>query len=656
MMQRLTLPILLAVLTTISVMARPAGPVTISGTVVDDALTPLAGVLVTLLRETVEVARATTDAGGRYTLPPVTAGAYVLKAANPTGVSVSRPVEVREGPTRLTVPLVLAVAPVQVAAATEVVAVTPPPSPAPLPPAASQAVVGRTIASQPSIFIDRAYAGGGRGGYGDRHGGDRYADVEPSRFQRTVDHPLSTFGADVDTASYANVRRFLNEGQLPPAEAVRIEELLNYFRPSYTAPTGGAPIALTAEISDAPWNPRHKLALIGVKARPATDRPEGGRNIVLLIDVSGSMSSPDRLPLLKTALALFVDSLQPDDRLAIVTYAGTSGVHLPSTPARDRRRLQASIDRLHAGGSTNGAQGIVTAYRVAREAFIPGGINRVILATDGDFNVGVTSQDALVRLIERERESGVFLSIFGVGRGNLNDASLEAIANKGNGHYVYLDSLQEARRVMLRETDALLETVAKDVKFQVEFNPRMVGAWKLIGYENRVMAARDFNDDRKDGGELGAGHTVTMLYELVPAGAPMPADGGVDPLKYQPEPPQSRPQPRPELDGEWFTVKARYKEPDDEESRLIERAVRGGRARYVTFAAAVAEFGMLLRDGDGRSERWTDLVARVHAAPVDATMTVDKAAFIELVETARGLMRLRSTPQRFERRDPGRTP
>ncbi len=348
--------------------------------------------------------------------------------------------------------------------------------------------------------------------------GEGYARLPSNRFRRTVDEPLSTFGADVDTASFTNVRRFIQNGQLPPADAVRVEEFVNYFRFDYAAPRNGHPIGVTTEIGDCPWDPQHKLVLIGARSVAPANREIAGRNIVLLVDVSGSMQPADRLPLVKSGLGMFVDALAPTDRISLVTYAGSSGVALPPTPVRERERILSAINGLGAGGSTNGAGGIVTAYRLARQAFIPGGVNRVILATDGDFNVGVTSHEGLLKLIEREKESGVFLSVLGVGTGNLQDATMELLADKGNGHYAYLDSLQEARRVLVREADSTVETVAKDVKFQVEFNPAQVASWKLVGYENRLLAHEDFNDDRKDGGEMGAGHTVTVLYEVVPVG------------------------------------------------------------------------------------------------------------------------------------------
>jgi len=483
--------------------------------------------------------------------------------------------------------------------------------------------------------------------------GETYSRFQPNTFNATIDRPLSTFGADVDTASYSNIRRFLSNGQLPPSEAVRVEELVNYFRFAYASPRDGQPIALTTEIGDCPWAPSHKLVLIGARAAAPVTREITGRNIVLLIDVSGSMAPPERLPLIKTALGLFADTLRPDDTLAIVTYAGSSGIVLNPTPARYRDSIQRAIASLNAGGSTNGGEGLVLAYRTARQAFKRGGVNRVILATDGDFNVGVTSQQDLLNLIEHERESGVFLSVFGVGTGNLKDRTMEMLADRGNGNYAYLDSLQEARRVLIKEGDATLEAVAKDVKFQVEFNPAIVYAWKLIGYENRALAARDFNNDRKDAGEMGAGHTVTVLYEVIPEGIDRPTDDRagdrpeVDPLRYQQQPERSvvRPVVRPNAaaaTGEWLTVKARYKLPESDTSDLMTKAVRlGGQPQHLPLAAAVAEFGLLLRDDPRNIDRWTALSRRLDRLSIPAGLASDVDGFKELVATASGLARIR---------------
>ena len=467
--------------------------------------------------------------------------------------------------------------------------------------------------------------------------GEAYAAIRSNPFLRTTDHPLSTFAADVDTASYTNVRRFLAKGQLPPPDAVRIEEFVNYFRFNYAEPRDGRPVSITTEIGECPWAPDHKLALIGLRAKRIADEDAPRRNITLLLDVSGSMQPVERLPLIKSALRMFVDTLRNEDRIAIVVYASASGLVLDATPGSRRQTIHDAIEGLEAGGSTNGADGIQLAYRVARRNFVEGGTNRVILATDGDFNVGITNRDDLLALIERERKSGVFLSVLGVGSGNLKDATMELLADKGNGHYAYLDSLQEARRVLVREGGATLETVAKDVKFQIEFNPAQVVGYRLIGYENRLMAARDFNDDTKDGGELGAGHTVTVLYELIPADIDASSVQAprrqVDPLRYQ----VARPVVNQRYAEELLTVKVRYKAPSASESDLMEHPVRaGGAAPHLPFAAAVAEFGMLLRDGQSQAPRWSSLSARLRGL-TGAGSSADREAFSDLVETAAGL-------------------
>jgi Ca-activated chloride channel family protein len=373
---------------------------------------------------------------------------------------------------------------------------------------------------------------------------------------------------------------------------VRIEELVNYFRFDYPQPGGQTPFSVTTELSECPWNPRHRLALIGVQGRHITEEDSAPRNLVFLIDVSGSMMPADKLPMLQQAMRMLVDVLTERDRVAIVVYAGASGLVLPSTPGHRKTHINNALAELQAGGSTNGAAGIELAYRVARSSFIPRGVNRVILATDGDFNVGVTNQDELIRLIERERESGVFLSVLGVGTGNLKDSTMEKLADRGNGNYAYLDSLHEARKVLVREAGGTLTTIAKDVKIQVEFNPKAVSAYRLIGYENRLLRNEDFNDDRKDAGDIGAGQSVTALYEIVPAGVDVEAPS-VDPLKYQ------RPVRLTEAasNDELMTVKVRYKEPDGVTSRLLSSTVRNTvktPSRNLGFASAVAEFGMLL--------------------------------------------------------------
>jgi Ca-activated chloride channel homolog len=464
---------------------------------------------------------------------------------------------------------------------------------------------------------------------------EAYDKIDENRFRRVADDPLSTFSIDVDTASYSNVRRFLNQGTLPPADAVRVEELINYFRFGYKDSADGAPFSVTTEVAACPWNSRHRLALIGLQARRMAAERTPPRNLVFLLDVSGSMTPPDKLPLVKTAMRMLVDTLNPADRVAIVVYAGASGLVLPSTSGERKADIQRAIAELRPGGSTNGAAGIQLAYDIALQSFIKDGINRVILATDGDFNVGVTSQGELIRLIEEKREKGVFLSVLGVGTGNLKDSTMEKLADKGNGNYAYLDSLHEARRVLIAEAGATLVTVAKDVKIQVEFNPRAVGAYKLIGYENRILQHQDFNDDKKDAGEIGAGHSVTALYEIIPPGEPIPA-GTVDPLKYQTQP---RPNGAAKSD-ELMTVKLRYKQPDGDTSKLISVAVRdrtGELTPNLGFAAAVAEFGMMLRRSEFRGQAtWSsvqDLARRHRGDDPDGY----RAEFVRLVELAAAL-------------------
>jgi Ca-activated chloride channel homolog len=427
---------------------------------------------------------------------------------------------------------------------------------------------------------------------------EAYGVVDDNPWVRVADQPRSTFSIDVDTASYANVRRFLREGRLPPKDAVRIEELLNYFPYDYPSPgpDADAPFEVITEVGPAPWAPAHRLVHVGLQAPPIADDELPVRNLVFLLDVSGSMNNPDKLPLLKQAMGLVVESLRPQDRVAIVVYAGAAGVVLEPTSGANQPAILEAMERLEAGGSTHGADGIVRAYELARRSFVDEGVNRVILATDGDFNVGVSSEGELVRLIERERESGVFLTVLGFGTGNLQDDRMESLADKGNGNYAYIDSLDEARKVLVEQAGGTMVTVAKDVKIQVEFNPLQVEGYRLIGYANRVMANRDFADDRKDAGEIGAGHSVTALYEVVPVGGVVPAPGA-DPLRYQ----RPKVPTKAARTGELLTVRLRWKQPRGITSKLAEFPVVDGEARLEAtsadfrFSAAVAAWGMILR-------------------------------------------------------------
>ena len=445
---------------------------------------------------------------------------------------------------------------------------------------------------------------------------EAYARTDDNPFFRTKTAPLSTFSVDVDTAAYANLRRFLREGSLPPKDAVRIEELINYFHYDYPAPDKGEPFSITTEIGPNPWNARHQLVRIGLKAPAIDDRQVPARNLVFLLDVSGSMMPANKLPLLKHAMGLLVDTLRPEDKVSIVTYAGSTGVALPPTSGTHKDAIRTAIARLESGGSTNGAAGIQLAYDQATSAFLKNGINRVILCTDGDFNVGLTSEGELTRLIERERERGVFLTVLGFGMGNLKDATMEKLADRGNGNYAYIDSIAEARKVLVKEAGATLVTVAKDVKLQIEFNPAAVAGYRLIGYENRVLRNEDFNDDKKDAGDIGAGHNVTALYEIVPAGVEVPG-GKVDDLKYQ----QPGGASAAAGSGELLTVKIRYKAPGANASKLLSRTVAGAAPELAKtsidfrWAAAISAFGMMLRDSPHRGNlSWAQIKAMADGA------------------------------------------
>jgi len=425
---------------------------------------------------------------------------------------------------------------------------------------------------------------------------ENYGKIEENRFRRPQQEPLSTFSIDVDAASYSNLRRMIEEGQLPPPDAVRIEEMINYFDYDYPQPKGDVPFSITSEVAACPWEPKHRLVSIGLqgKAIPTADLPAS--NLIFLIDVSGSMESADKLPLLISSFKLLVNQLRANDKIAIVVYAGAAGVVLPPTSGNEKETIIQALNKLEAGGSTAGGEGIELAYKLAKENFIPKGNNRVILATDGDFNVGVSSEGALVRMIEEKRKSGIFLTVMGFGTGNYQDDKMQQLADKGNGNHAYIDNLSEARKVLVKEFGGTLFTIAKDVKLQLEFNPAKVAGYRLIGYENRLLANEDFKDDTKDAGELGSGHTVTALYEIIPVGVESKFLADVDELKYQRRADNNKAQNL----GDILTVKFRYKAPDGDKSSLIEevvydRALPLERASdNFRWSAAVAEFGMLL--------------------------------------------------------------
>lgn len=483
-------------------------------------------------------------------------------------------------------------------------------------------------------------------------------DISPNRVERgnfnteTYDHqtdnpfksvkeePLSTFSLDVDTASYSNIRRMINQGSRPPVGAVRIEELINYFPYQYHQPEGKDPFAVDVETAGCPWAPSHRLARIALKAReiPAEERPVC--NLVFLIDVSGSMNEENKLPLVKKGLKMLVKRLNKKDRVAIVVYAGNSGLVLPSTRATNKEQILEAIDRLEAGGSTNGAQGIQLAYQTAVSNFIEGGSNRVILATDGDFNVGVTNQDELVRLIEEKAKSGVFLNVLGFGMGNYKDSTLEKLADKGNGMYAYIDSSREARKVLVEQMGGSLVTLAKDVKIQIEFNPAEVNGYRLIGYENRILQKEDFNNDKKDAGEIGAGHEMTAFYEIIPAGIDMNVPA-VDPLKYQ----RSKSDKLQATNSdEMMTVKLRYKQPDADKSKLLEFPIKDSQKSFAKasedfrFGAAVAGFGMILRESPYKGHWNFEDVIDTATGSSEFDPNDYRKEFVQLVKKAKQLM------------------
>ena len=467
------------------------------------------------------------------------------------------------------------------------------------------------------------------------HNTEEYSKINDNVFLSPGTNPLSTFSIDVDAASYANVRRFLNSGQLPYKDAVRIEELVNYFNYDYEDPKGEHPFSVTTEVSQAPWNPDHKLVHIGLQGKKLDYEDMRPSNLVFLVDVSGSMKSPNKLSLLKSAFKLLVKNLDDRDRIAIVAYAGAAGLVLPSTPVKERSTILSALDKLEAGGSTAGGAGIKLAYKVAKENLIEDGNNRVILATDGDFNVGVSSTSELVRTIEEKRNDGIFLTICGFGMGNYKDGRMESISNAGNGNYFYIDNILEAEKVFVKEMRATLFTIAKDVKIQIEFNPAKVQAYRLIGYENRMLKSEDFNDDKKDAGELGAGHTVTALYEIIPVGVQSDFIKSVDDLKYQKNQTTNQ-----ASSNELMTVKLRYKRPKEDTSRLLSMVIKdkatdlANSSDNFKFSAAVAEFGMLLRDSEFKSEASYDNVLKLANEAKGDDLEGYRAEFVQLVKKA----------------------
>jgi Ca-activated chloride channel homolog len=465
-----------------------------------------------------------------------------------------------------------------------------------------------------------------------------YDNIVENKFLAATQNPLSTFSIDVDEAAYSNVRRYLENGSMPPAGAVRIEEMINYFDYSYPKPVNGEPFTVNTEISECPWNPQHKLIHIGLQGKeiPVDNLPAS--NMVFLVDVSGSMDEPNKLPLVQASMNILVDQLREKDKVAIVVYAGNAGLVLPSTSGVNKIKIKEAINNLEAGGSTAGGEGIKLAYKTAKENFITKGNNRIILATDGDFNVGISSDDELVRLVEQERKSGVFLSVLGYGMGNYKDNKMQQLADKGNGNHSYIDNINEARKVLVNEFGSTLFTIAKDVKIQIEFNPSKVQAYRLVGYENRMLADEDFNDDLKDAGELGSGHTVTALYEVIPVGVKDDFTKSVDPLKYQ-----SNEKKIFGTTDEILTIKLRYKKPDEDVSKLITHAVMDNHIALTNtsdnfrFSAAVAEFGLLLRSSEYKQQSSYNQVISMAKSAKGIDGNGYRAEFIRLVQSATSL-------------------
>lgn len=587
-----------------------------------DGTAPLAGVSITLRSPALDRPRiAETDAAGAFQFTGLAPGTYDVSFQAKNFHTVSYSIQIGAAPEHLAAALLPMTAEEQLVAGSQVAARKD---------VAADEARGRNqksltgllrslpasiSANAPSISYATPHPA-----FREAESTEEYAALAEGSFLSAAEKPLSTFSIDVDRASYSNVRRFLRDGQLPPADAVRIEEMINYFSYAYAPPAGDRPFAVHAELASCPWNESNRLLKIGIQGRKIDSWKMPPNNLVFLLDVSGSMQSPDKLPLVKEAFRLLVDQLRPQDRVSIVVYAGAAGTVLPSTSGADKQQILDAISELEAGGSTAGGEGILLAYRIARENFIRNGNNRVILATDGDFNVGPSSNGELEDLIVQKRREGVFLTVLGFGTGNLKDAKMELLAGKGNGNYAYIDNRLEAEKVFVQELGGTLLTIASDVKIQMDFNPELVAEYRLVGYENRRLQDRDFHDDSKDAGELGAGHSVTALYEIKPA-----TRRGND------------------ANGQIATLRLRYKDPGAETSQLIATPVRdGGLSWYrasddFKFAAAVAQFGMLLRNSEHRGT--TDWSAALQLAKVarGADPGGYRQELVTMVETAAGL-------------------
>ncbi|NLR78504.1 YfbK domain-containing protein [Chitinophaga eiseniae] len=509
-----------------------------------------------------------------------------------------------------------------------------PPAPTPAPTVKSAAPKRNMVATQNyEMVVSGVAANNGRVSYAPSNTED-YSPINENIFHAVTDQPLSTFSIDVDRASYSNMRRFLNNGEMPPPDAVRVEEMINYFDYGYKAPTGKDPVAIYTDMAICPWNTGHQLVRVALKSKQVDTKDLPPTNLVFLLDVSGSMDEENKLPLVKKAFRVLTEQLRPQDKVAIVVYAGAAGVVLPPTSGNNKQRILSALDELQAGGSTAGGAGIQLAYDIAAKLRKENGNTRVILATDGDFNVGISSEGALTRLIENERQKGIFLSVLGFGMGNLKDNTMELLADKGNGNYAYIDNFEEARRTFVTEFGGTLFTVAKDVKLQVEFNPSFVQAYRLVGYENRILQNEDFNNDKKDAGDMGVGHTVTALYELIPTSKKGESVNWVDPLKYQ----------RGKIVGnqkEVLTVKLRYKEPAAAKSQLMEKVLPydnqeiGAAPEDFRMATAVAAFGQLLRRSAFAGTATYDQVLSWAGTARGEDKEGYRAEFIQLVKKAK---------------------
>jgi Ca-activated chloride channel family protein len=588
----------------------------ITGVVTDEARMPISGALVKVKGTKTVTA---TNSKGYF---KIAAPAHdVILAITAVGYA-DQQVRVKKDQKTVTVKMVAAVISedLEVEAAGTAVVEAPPP------PAQAMGISRKDMSASKSRVMNYAYAPQ------QPHNTEDYSPITENIFHNVKDQPLSTFSIDVDRASYANVRRYLNQGQLPPADAVRVEEMINYFDYQYKAPTGTDPVAIYADMATCPWDAGHQLVRVALKGRQVANEKLPPSNLTFLIDVSGSMWSDNKLPLAKQALKALVQQLRPADRVAIVVYAGAAGVVLPSTPGSEKTTILDALEKLQAGGSTAGGEGIKLAYSTAAANLLEDGNNRVILLTDGDFNVGASSDGELEQLITKERSKGIFLSVLGFGMGNYKDNKLEILADKGNGNYAYIDNYEEARRTFVTEFGGTLFTIAKDVKLQLEFNPAYVQSYRLIGYENRMLQNEDFNNDKKDAGEMGAGHTVTALYEIVPVGGK--SVGSVDPLKYQ------QGTANPNYSGEALTVKLRYKAPKSETSQLMTQVLPWKindlkkAPEDFRMATAVAAFGLLLRNSDHKGDATYEQVLSLARDARGTDQEGYRAEFIQMVKKA----------------------